>query len=179
MENNIDKLVKRRDLCLRNKKGQFIFNGGKKSDLRDKPCPSCGKMIMRKSKSCKSCWQVGERSINWKNAKPSCPSCNKKKETYSKGLCWECFKGENHFNWKGDNVGYGALHDWIKKQKGIATHCELISCEGISTNYQWANISGLYLRELTDWMQLCISCHVKFDKNRGFSLFKEKNHAIQ
>ena len=28
----------------------------------------------------------------------------------------------------------------------------------------WANKSGNYLRELTDWIRLCVKCHKFFDK---------------
>ena len=30
---------------------------------------------------------------------------------------------------------------------------------------QWANISGNYLEEKTDWIALCVPCHKKFDKH--------------
>jgi hypothetical protein len=56
------------------KTGQFIFNGGKKSLLRDKLCPhGCGRFIMRKSSSCRSCHQLGEKGPRWRgdNAKYS------------------------------------------------------------------------------------------------------------
>lgn len=30
----------------------------------------------------------------------------------------------------------------------------------------WANISGKYLRDITDWVRLCVSCHKYFDKQK-------------
>lgn len=41
--------------------GRFIASGGCASEKRDKPCPDCGKLIMRKSSHCRSCWQKGVR----------------------------------------------------------------------------------------------------------------------
>jgi len=36
--------------------------------------------------------------------------------------------------------------------------------EGYKNYFQWANISSLYKRDLSDWKQLCIVCHRAFDK---------------
>lgn len=36
--------------------------------------------------------------------------------------------------------------------------------EGKKRYFQWANISGEYLRIVSDWKQLCVKCHKKFDK---------------
>ena len=52
---------------MRNNKGQYIYFGGKKSELRDKPCPDCGSFIMRKSKHCRHCAQILERGPRWIN----------------------------------------------------------------------------------------------------------------
>ena len=78
-------------------------------------------------------------------------------------------KGQKHYNWKGDEVGYYGLHIWISKQFGKANHCEECGLdkipEGKKRYFHWANISGEYKRDLTDWKQMCIKCHCKFDKN--------------
>lgn len=79
--------------------------------------------------------------------------------------------GEKNFNWKGDNVGYFALHSWVKKNLGKARKCE--KCGEIK-NIHWANSSGKYLRNVFDWEKLCSKCHGKKDSggNRGFSVAK-------
>jgi hypothetical protein len=64
--------------------------------------------------------------------------------------------------WKGDNVGYRALHNWIENTLGKASLCE-IDTSHKSKIYNWANISGEYRRDLSDWRQLCRSCHNKDD----------------
>lgn len=73
--------------------------------------------------------------------------------------------GANHHNWKGDKVGYDALHDWIRRELGKAKICSNFSCKKKSKIYEWANVSGKYLRKYSDFIQLCRSCHRLFDYN--------------
>jgi len=74
-------------------------------------------------------------------------------------------KGENNVNWKGNNVGYDALHDWLKREFGKPQICEFCSSKDLgSTKYQWANKSGKYIRIREDWLRLCAKCHYKYDK---------------
>lgn len=71
-------------------------------------------------------------------------------------------------NWKGDKVGYTALHQWVYRQLGKADHCEHCGItevpKGMKRYFEWSNISGSYKREVSDWQQLCMKCHKKFDK---------------
>src|SRR3990167_238817 len=72
--------------------------------------------------------------------------------------------GEQNVSWKGDDVGYHALHDLVQRWKGIPERCE--QCGRARTtvhSMHWANKSGKYLRDLKDWLGLCASCHKKFD----------------
>ena len=73
--------------------------------------------------------------------------------------------GENHRNWKGDDVGYSGVHVWVKKQLGKAFWCTF--CFSM-VNVEWANISHEYKRDLCDWLQLCRKCHIKFDRESGW-----------
>jgi hypothetical protein len=68
--------------------------------------------------------------------------------------------GDKNKAWKGDKVGYGALHDWIKDHFPRKYKCE--KCQG-TKNIQMANKSHLYKRDITDWMELCRPCHMKYD----------------
>lgn len=92
-------------------------------------------------------------------------------------------KGDIHPNWKGDGVGYGALHIWIVRNFGKATKCENTDCKYPRLNrrgkmmlepkrYEWANKTGHYLRDRNDWMMLCPSCHRLNDKK--FNIKKNK-----
>lgn len=72
--------------------------------------------------------------------------------------------GDKHPQWKGDKVGIDALHDWVYRHLGAPKKCE--HCGNKKKVMHWSNISGKYLRDLSDWQRLCVSCHSKFDRNR-------------
>lgn len=69
--------------------------------------------------------------------------------------------GEKNCNWKGDQVGYIALHKWIYRHFGKPKKCEF--CGKKKKKYYWANKTGEYKRMRKDWIQLCMSCHVRYD----------------
>lgn len=71
-------------------------------------------------------------------------------------------KGENNANWKGDDVGYFALHAWLKRNFDKPNECTL--CSRTDFRIEWANISGQYKRDIKDFLALCRSCHYKFDR---------------
>jgi hypothetical protein len=73
---------------------------------------------------------------------------------------------ENHPRWKGDDVGYHALHRWVGKKLGRPSKCEHCGTE-TARKFEWANKSGKYLRSLDDWIRLCTRCHRKYDYGRG------------
>ena len=69
---------------------------------------------------------------------------------------------ENNGRWKGDDVGYDALHDWVRKNKPkpLGEVCEVcIEPKAVHA----ANISGLYLRDVNDYKWLCVKCHSRMD----------------
>lgn len=76
-------------------------------------------------------------------------------------------KGTEHSGWKGNLVGYRALHHWVVRNLGKAVKC--LECgldkipEGKKRYFQWANKSHEYKRILSDWKQLCIKCHKQID----------------
>ena len=70
--------------------------------------------------------------------------------------------GARHHNWKGDAVGYFGLHSWVarhKKKTGVCTSCAAVVGTACHTGTEWANVSGRYLRDLDDFVELCIPCH--------------------
>lgn len=71
-------------------------------------------------------------------------------------------KANKNVNWKGDNVGYYALHMWLRREYGNPLKCD--EC-GKTKNIQWANKSYKYLRDRDDWMQLCQKCHFAYDND--------------
>ena len=70
--------------------------------------------------------------------------------------------GEKNPQWKGDEVKYMGLHGWIYRKLGKASKC--IICNKNKKKYYWANVSGKYLRNTNDFMELCASCHVRYDR---------------
>lgn len=70
-------------------------------------------------------------------------------------------KDEKNPNWKGDSVGYVALHEWVRSRKPKPLSCEI--CK-INKPYDLANISQEYKRDVNDFEWLCRSCHMTKDK---------------
>lgn len=91
--------------------------------------------------------------------------------TWNKGTKGMMKSGSDVANWKGDNVGYDSLHDWVKRHKiktGICQFCESM------INVQWANKSHEYKRNLEDWIELCYKCHRKYDRENGWGMATRK-----
>ena len=70
--------------------------------------------------------------------------------------------GSDNGMWKGDNVGYHAVHNWIYRVKGNPYRCEHCNTT-IAKKFEWANKDHSYKRILEDYISLCTSCHRKFD----------------
>lgn len=87
------------------------------------------------------------------------------KPSPKKGKHYLHLQGENSYQWKGDNAGYSALHKWIIRYLGQPTVCKF--CGKISLRLHWANKSGKYKRDLSDWIRLCSKCHWKHDGKIG------------
>lgn len=64
---------------------------------------------------------------------------------------------------KGTVAEYRALHDWVARELGKPMECE--NCDIPANKYEWANISGEYLKDLSDWARLCTRCHRTIEKN--------------
>lgn len=79
--------------------------------------------------------------------------------------------------WKGDEVKYGSLHDWIKWHKPKDLACN--NCQKVTSKLDLANISQTYLRDLSDWEWLCRRCHmVKDGRLEKFRNLRRRSDAI-
>lgn len=117
----------------------------------------CGSLYkIGKTNTSKTKWVKGQ--VSWNKGK----KCSK--ETIEKMRQSHLGKkmGENNPRWKGDDIKYGGLHDWVYLRKGFPKKCE--HC-GVTTakKFEWANKDHSYKRVLQDYIALCTSCHRKFD----------------
>lgn len=103
---------------IRNKKGIFTYAGGTERERRDKPCPDCGKLIMRKSTYCRSCSQTGKRSAMWKDKDMTYSTLHKwmTKHYGQPRYCEECeTTGAKHYNWANKSYKYKRDRgDWLR-----------------------------------------------------------------
>ncbi len=83
--------------------------------------------------------------------------------------CWYKWnKSINTYNYKGEAASYDAKHKSVVTRLGKPNYCE--HCKSTKKKlYHWSNVSGKYLRDLSDWQRLCVSCHSKYDiSKRGW-----------
>ena len=71
-------------------------------------------------------------------------------------------RGEKNKNWKGERVGYFALHSWLQRKLGNPQNCEHCR-KNNKLKYEWANKDHSYKRNISDYIRLCTSCHRKYD----------------
>jgi len=130
------------------KKGHPVYKGSEKGWFKKGSIP----------------WSKSQKGIHLSpetEFKKGCVSINKGKSLP---------KEEKAYHWKGDNVGYGGLHQWVYRKLGKAKICEDCNSE---INVHWANISHIYKRDIHDWKQLCLKCHRKFD-NWSYKMWKTR-----
>jgi hypothetical protein len=96
------------------------------------------------------------------------PRSNESKKRYS-----DSKKKESNPQWKGDKVKYQGLHKWLRLNYGTPKKCDICGTEE-DRMYHWANKSKLYLRDINDWLRLCVPCHAKFDGKTG-----RKNKSVE
>lgn len=99
--------------------------------------------------------RYGKHHIGWNRGKKAT-----KGQLRGLKLGWLNKNMELNPQWKGDNVGNGALHSWIKRHKPKPELCE--NCKKVPP-YDLANISGKYLRDTKDYKWMCRKCHMEED----------------
>ena len=74
-------------------------------------------------------------------------------------------EGNKVWNWKGDKVGYRALHHWVHRKLGKPSFCSFCGKKKTTPkSIHWSNVSKNYRRDTSDWISLCAKCHKKYDK---------------
>lgn len=72
------------------------------------------------------------------------------------------------------NSEYSAVHKWVKNKLGKPSICE--NCvNGYSNVFQWANLSGEYRKDVSDWARLCGRCHTLVDGRHGSTHYNSKD----
>lgn len=57
---------------------------------------------------------------------------------------------------------YMSTHSWIARHYGRANSCSN-NPQHTGPNFQWANVTGVYEKDVDNFKQLCRSCHAKLD----------------
>lgn len=57
---------------------------------------------------------------------------------------------------------YFRVHEWIIRIYGNASYCSN-NPDHVNRRFEWANISGVYEKDIKHFIQLCMSCHRKMD----------------
>ena len=108
---------------------------------------------------------VGEDNPNF--GKSHTPEARKKISNSQVGR--STASGDSHYRWRGDkrvrdNVPYYArIHNWVNKTLGTPSTCGHCGSNE-KKRYEWANISGEYEWDTSDWIRLCVSCHMAQDR---------------
>ena len=117
-------------------------------------CKYCGKKISINASKCKPCSNKNRKGFKMKNTINMRDSKN--------GM------------WKGNKVGLNSLHEWIRNHKPKSMFCE--KCGKITNKLDCANISGNYLRDISDFRWLCRSCHTLEDYKNGIRKGRSKKN---
>ena len=134
-------------------------------------CLQCGKVFEKKRNESENYWHTKKfcslscRNDSYKGKPSGALGGHWKQSEEFKRKCSERMRDERHRCWKGDAVGYDALHTWVSRKLGKPQKCAHCGTEQ-QRWYHWANVSGEYRRDLNDWLRLCVPCHSRFDKKR-------------
>jgi len=110
-------------------------------------------------------WNKGKKLSEEHREKCSLARLGKKHSKQTLLLYKETRKNEKNSMWKGDKVGYRGLHYWVERNLGKPKICS--KCQDTNKSvYHWANVSGLYKRDIVDWIRLCVKCHKSYDNVR-------------
>ena len=121
---------------------------------------------------CKNCGKFTNkfRFGSYKEVRKFC--CHKCSADYHKK---HGVKGKKHHLWKGKDASYITQHQWINRNYGKANKCEHCNIKN-ANRYHWANISGKYKRNVSDYKQLCVSCHGKYNHLQKYGDKCRKGH---
>lgn len=113
-----------------------------------------------------------------KLAKKICSTCKKEFTSYKSKFCsHKCYtdsrvgvkRPEHSKAMSKDNLTYSGVHSWVSRnfdKLEVCDHCKTDPGKASDGRnlIHWANKTGAYLKDRGDWLCLCQSCHMKYDK---------------
>lgn len=77
-------------------------------------------------------------------------------------------KGAERYNYKPTLTEYKSIHARISRERGSAQSCVLRPLVGCSSGkYEWSHIHGTDPSDIMNYRQMCKSCHITYDGQRG------------
>ncbi len=102
--------------------------------------------------------------MNWKGGRPKCSEC-KVVISYGCKMCIHCARktllGSRAPHWK-KCIGYRGIHKWICEKFNKPDLCQLCN-NPPRKRLEWANITGVYTRDIANYLCLCVPCHRRLD----------------
>jgi hypothetical protein len=145
----------------------YISPKGKRSPFWNCQC-TCGVLKKIKGNSLKTKKTISCGCFNRENAK--------KLGLISGGKKRLSITGEKNYKWKGENASYFAKHIWLNSHYKKPKICSF--CKSDKYRIEWANISGKYVRNISDYIAICRSCHFHFDRiSQNEKLLKIKKNT--
>lgn len=82
---------------------------------------------------------------------------------WNKGKSHTAVMAEKNPLWKGEDAHYSTKHRWLtRRMSRYMCSCCKKTCH--EKRLVWANVSGEYRREYSDWTVLCYRCHWYYDR---------------
>ena len=151
--------------CFKCKEEKPLIEYYKHLEMRDgylNKCKDCAKKDALVRTISRKCFTCGTFFMTWPTEIKRGGGLTCSRQCFYKRLKKIVRREELSPHWKGNEVGKGGLHNWVKRHKGTPKICEHCGNKK-AKKYEWANKSRKYKRSLDDWLRLCTSCHAKYD----------------
>jgi hypothetical protein len=151
--------------------------------MKLRPCKQCGKDFYNSHKSANYCSIKCGAAKRVRGINKNCLKCGKEFWAFrcklNKGKSFYCSrncanqsnpnKGEQHWHWKTEGLGYIGVHLWVHKYFGNPQSCEICGLKRCHQsngrwNIDWAKLKDKkYERKRENFWGLCKKCHSKYD----------------
>lgn len=158
-------MILKKKRCFKCNTSKPIDSFYRHSGMRDghlNKCKECTKSDSRRRTLERVCLECGRRFLTWPSETKRGRGLTCSRKCFYSRLKKIIGREENSPNWKEEDYGYYAIHNWVVRQKGKPMICDFCATTTAKV-YDWSNISGEYLRDLDDWQRLCRKCHIKYD----------------